>query len=36
LAACSPFIAMVLDRSKLNRFFEIADSVPDAIRRLLG
>ena len=36
LAACSPFIAEVLDRNKLNTFFEMADSVPDAIRRVLG
>ena len=36
LAACSPFISEVLDRCKLNTFFEMADSVPDAIRRVLG
>ena len=36
LAACSPFISEVLDRCKLNRFFEMADSVPDAIRLVLG
>ena len=36
LAACSPFISEVLDRNKLNTFFEMADSVPDAIRRVLG
>jgi len=35
LAACSPFISEVLNRCKLNRFFEMADSVPDAIRRVL-
>ncbi len=36
LAACSPFISVVLDRCKLNRFFEMADSVPNAILRVLG
>ena len=36
LAACSPFISEVLNRCKLNRFFEMADSVPDAIRLVLG
>ncbi len=36
LAACSPFISEVLDRNKLNTFFEMADSVPVAIRRVLG
>jgi hypothetical protein len=36
IAACSPFISEVLDRNKLNTFFEMADSVPDAIRRVLG
>ena len=36
LAACSPFIAEVLNRTKLNRFFETADSVAEAIRRVLG
>jgi anti-anti-sigma factor len=36
LAACSPFISVVLDRCKLNKFFPMADSVPDAIRQVLG
>ena len=36
LAACNPFISEVLDRSKLNTFFEMADSVQDAVRRVLG
>jgi len=35
LAACSPFISEVMNRCKLNRFFEMADSVPDAICRVL-
>jgi anti-sigma B factor antagonist len=36
LAACSPFVAEVLIRCKLDRFFEMADGVSDAIRLLLG
>jgi anti-anti-sigma factor len=36
LSACSPFVAVVFDRSKLNKFFEMADSVPDAVRRILN
>jgi len=36
LAACSPFISVVLNRCKLNKFFDMADSVPDAIRQFLG
>ena len=36
LAACSPFISEVLIRCKLNRFFEMVDSVSDAIRLVLG
>jgi len=36
LAACSPFICVVLARCKLNKFFEMADTVPDAVRLLLG
>ena len=36
LAACSPFISVVLERCKLNKFFEMADSVPEAIRQVLG
>ena len=36
LASCSPFISVVLERCKLNRFFEMADSVPEAIRLVLG
>ena len=34
LAACSPFIATILETCKLNRFFEIAASVPDAVTLL--
>jgi anti-anti-sigma factor len=36
LAACSPFIAVVLGRSKLNTFFEVVESVPEAIRLILN
>ncbi len=36
LAACSPFISVVLERCKLNKFFETADSVPEGIRLVLG
>jgi anti-anti-sigma factor len=34
LAACSPFIAVVLNRSKLDYFFEVAETVEEAIERL--
>jgi len=34
LAACSPFISVVLDRSKLTTFLTVAATVPDAIRLL--
>jgi len=34
LAACSPFISVVLNRSKLDHFFEHADSVDLAVERL--
>ena len=36
LAACSPFIAIVLNRSKLDQFFEVAETVEEAIERLSG
>jgi anti-anti-sigma factor len=35
LVACSPFISITLEHCKLNRFFDMADSVPDAIHQLL-
>ncbi len=35
LAACSPFVSIVLNRSRLDRFFDTADSVAEAIRRVL-
>ena len=36
LAACSPFIAGVLNRSKLDQFFEVVESVDEAVQRLSG
>ena len=36
LAACSPFISVVLNRCKLNKFFDMAETTPDAIRIVLG
>ena len=36
LAACSPFIAEVLERCKLDTFFTMVDSVPGAISLVLG
>jgi anti-anti-sigma factor len=36
MAACSPFIAGVLSRSKLDQFFELAESVEEAVARLTG
>jgi len=36
LAACAPFVSVVLDRCKLNRFLEMAGGVPEAVRLLLG
>ncbi len=35
LAACSPFVAVVMETTKLNTFFRIADSVPEAIQTVL-
>ena len=35
LAACSPFISVVLNRSKLDQFFETAESVREAVVRIL-
>ncbi len=34
LAACSPFLSVVFDRSKLNTFFTMADTVAEAVRLL--
>ena len=35
LAACTPFVSVVLDRSKLSQFFEVVESAAAAIRRVL-
>jgi anti-anti-sigma factor len=35
VAACSPFVSAVLERSKLDRFFDLAESVPEAVDRVL-
>ncbi len=35
LAGCTPFVSVVLDRSKLTQFFEILPSPAEAIRRVL-
>ncbi len=35
LAASPPFVSIVFSRSGLDRFFATADSVPDAVRRVL-
>ena len=34
LSACSPFIAVVLNRSKLDQYFELAENVDEAVERL--
>ena len=36
LAACSPFVSIVFSRCRLDRFFEMAESVPAAAQRILG
>ena len=36
LAGPTPFLSVVLDRSKLTQFFEIAPNAADAIRRILN
>jgi anti-anti-sigma factor len=36
LAACSPFVSIVLTRCKLDSFFETADSVDVAVQRIRG
>jgi anti-anti-sigma factor len=35
LAGCTPFVSVVMDRSKLSLFFEIVENAPTAIRRAL-
>jgi anti-anti-sigma factor len=34
LAACTPYVAIVLSRCKLDKYFEIAATVADAVRAL--
>jgi anti-anti-sigma factor len=34
LAACTSFVAIVLGRCKLDKFFELTDSVPEAIQKV--
>jgi anti-anti-sigma factor len=36
LAACTSFVSIVFDRCKLDKYFETSDSVPNAIRKILG
>lgn len=36
LAACSPFVSIVLSRCKLDSFFETTDTVDAAVRRIPG
>jgi anti-anti-sigma factor len=36
LTACTPFVLMVLERCKLNKYFDMADSVSAAVSALLG
>jgi hypothetical protein len=36
LAGCSSFVAVVLTRCKLDKFFEIAETAAEAIRTLLN
>jgi anti-anti-sigma factor len=35
-AGCTPFVSVVLDRSKLTQFFEVAPTATDAIRRIVN
>jgi anti-sigma B factor antagonist len=35
LAACTPFVAIVMNRCKLDKFFEMEEGVPEAIKKLL-
>jgi anti-anti-sigma factor len=35
ITACTPFVAIVINRCKLDKFFEMSDSVPSAIGLLL-
>ncbi len=36
LANCSPFLSVILQQSKLDKFFDVAESLPEAVDRLSG
>jgi anti-anti-sigma factor len=36
ITACTPFVGIAMNRCKLDKFFEMSDSVPSAIRMILG
>ena len=36
LAACSKFISIVLERSRLHTFFEVTESLSEAVERVVG
>jgi anti-anti-sigma factor len=36
LASCTPFVTIVLERCKLTKYFDMADSVSAAVSALLG
>jgi anti-anti-sigma factor len=35
VAACTPFVGIVLNRCKLDKFFEMSDSIPNAIKMIM-
>jgi anti-anti-sigma factor len=35
IAACTPFVGIVMNRCKLDKYFEMCDSVAEAIRAVL-
>ena len=35
LTACSSFVSIVFNRSQLDRFFDIADDIPEAVNKVL-
>ena len=35
LAACSSFVSIVFSRSQLDRFFDIAEDIPEAVNKVL-
>ena len=36
LAACSSFVSIVFSRSQLDRFFDIAEDIPEAVNMVLN